>query len=301
MPNNNGIITAPIGIGSVQQVLGSSAHDVKSLCTNDNINKNSVFKPIEYANHVAPLTMDERKEKNFGYNLTSYSSAQTAWNALIGGNAFPYQKPITIGRLSDFINYQSVEYDQTNGIPPYWFETRVAGGGTVTIGGNTAISIWGHRIYEENNNLGALVRDLFNWGFFSTHQMSNFYFGFLFAKGSTNGSLYFLPYTDNTHTINDLGESLSFSPTSPFSDDTWYAYPAFTPLDGSYSYLVPSLVTNSNSSWYLFPLASIAVFTISSSGGGSSYEVSGSLTSAGNNTLTYNGNNSYTLSDVVLE
>ena len=118
MPNNNGIITAPIGIGSVQQAIGSSANNVGTLCTSGKINKWSYKKPFALGrNKIGQCTDNDLYSINDGFVIPSYNSAPECINAVLAGNAnWVYNVPLAgtdIFRLTDFKDY--------NASTPSWF------------------------------------------------------------------------------------------------------------------------------------------------------------------------------------
>ena len=118
MPNNNGIITAPIGIGSVQQAIGSSANNVGTLCTSGKINKWSYKKPFALGrNKIGQSTDNDLYSINDGFVIPSYNSAPECINAVLAGNAnWVYNVPLAgtdIFRLTDFKDY--------NASTPSWF------------------------------------------------------------------------------------------------------------------------------------------------------------------------------------
>ena len=111
MANSNGVITAPIGLVDVQQVLGESSTDLATLCKSSKINKWSAKKPIYYPTQTNPkvqqLTDAEFKNQNYGLvidngmahyaaEIVRLSAAQTDFR-YVAVNA-PY-------RLSDFNGY----------------------------------------------------------------------------------------------------------------------------------------------------------------------------------------------------
>lgn len=104
------MLTAPITTTKVANQLGTSSHDVGTLCTNSNINMWAKYKPVSYATNTG-ITDSQRKSVNYGIQFTKITSiTQLGSNGVqdnstkakyirpTGGSSSPY-------RLGDFRNY----------------------------------------------------------------------------------------------------------------------------------------------------------------------------------------------------
>ena len=169
MPNNNGIITAPIGIGSVQQALGVGLSNIGYLCTSNKVNKWSYKKPFALGRKKANPTDSDIYSINDGFTIPSYNAAPLCFNAVLLGNAnWTYNIPSTANdtfRLTDFKGY--------NASTPSWFtidySTAMAEQGTsvyyrlVTLPIDfktmlTNFNAW--KIGTEGVDVGLLLRDI---------------------------------------------------------------------------------------------------------------------------------------------
>ena len=136
MAYNNGIVTAPVSVYDVQRALSNTSPDVKTLCLADNVNKWSKCKPVEPRPSVPvvkPLVLPgpgipaqdtfKTLDGNWGVGvfdddnlpvsglipmsaLTQYGS--DSYQQVAGLNAhyqWKHIKPSTVGRLTDFANY----------------------------------------------------------------------------------------------------------------------------------------------------------------------------------------------------
>ncbi len=136
MGYNNGLVTAPVSVYDVQRALSNGSKDVKTLCLADNVNKWSKCKPVEPRPSVPvvkPLVLpgpgipDQDTFKTLAGNwgvgvfddndnavsglislsdLTQYGS--DSYQQVAGLNThynWRHIKPSTVGRLTDFANY----------------------------------------------------------------------------------------------------------------------------------------------------------------------------------------------------
>lgn len=92
-PNNNGNITVP----DIQKALGTSADKASLLCTHDNIQKWSYYKPVRSSKR-GPMTDSERENMfyaaNDGFAIPVFDSPKEAVEALLSGAAeWIYEKP----------------------------------------------------------------------------------------------------------------------------------------------------------------------------------------------------------------
>lgn len=129
MAYNNGKITAPVSIRDVQQALGVSSTDLKTLCISPNINPWARYKPIliPYKNNGGsettyegrgpqPITDAVRAGRNWGIK-TKYAFDGTTWDTL---TAF-------FSGLTDRLSIAQVDAIAENGwivnqeTPNYWF------------------------------------------------------------------------------------------------------------------------------------------------------------------------------------
>lgn len=114
------LITAPVGVYDVQQVLATSDNDVGRLCVNSAINMWARYKPETAVTGlvtlgIPPITLQERTLNGYGIECRSNAgvgSISTLVDRLRAGTAadcFTYKKPFgTIAspyRLTDFENY----------------------------------------------------------------------------------------------------------------------------------------------------------------------------------------------------
>ena len=124
MSVSNGIISAPVSIDNVKNILAESSNDLATLCKSDNINKWARYKPIKH-NCLFKPTEAQRKEVNYGISNIPYyrllgvmtqdvinTSMQNATNiSTLDTRIEPwhYQKPIggyaSPYRLGDFDGY----------------------------------------------------------------------------------------------------------------------------------------------------------------------------------------------------
>lgn len=140
MPTSNGIITAPVTTTDVSSTLQTSSHDVGTLCTSNNINMWSRFKPVSIRNTPAPDRSGEwwkawdgtcnvvlpnpvSSYKQVISQITSDGSNGYSYRKVAGGSADPY-------RLADFNKYKH------DAIPPIYGITtpdQISQGKTLSI------------------------------------------------------------------------------------------------------------------------------------------------------------------------
>lgn len=106
MSNSGGIISAPVTISDVHDVLGESSYDLGTLCMSPKINKWAKYKPVRL-NKDFNVTEEERKSMYYGFkNVHPYANPFTAnkqtyiYELPRGNSSEPY-------RIEDFINYDS--------------------------------------------------------------------------------------------------------------------------------------------------------------------------------------------------
>jgi len=134
MSYSSGIITAPVSISDVNNVLGAGSTVLSTLCKHANINCWSRYKPVPLANVVAPdrsSTWYKGKNGNCGVNYsggiaTTYKSIP----ALYDGDMNGWTKDTTAldyYRLMDFNHYN---HNATPPIRSFSCSTKIAKGGT---------------------------------------------------------------------------------------------------------------------------------------------------------------------------
>lgn len=127
MSISNGLVTKPIGLFEVTQMLGEKSMDIGTVCTSDNIRKWSRCKPIKCSG-VEPIDEAKRKANTYGLKIPILSGTfrscideivnqteKTKWDYIkpTGGLASPY-------RLTDFEYY----YHHANPPFPYTYQNK---------------------------------------------------------------------------------------------------------------------------------------------------------------------------------
>lgn len=111
MANSNEIITAPVSMYDVQQVLGDNSTDLATLCKSSKINKWSPKKPIYYPSQsspkIQPLTDAEFRNQNYGLVIDNSRANYAAEVVRLSANQvdFRYVPVNAPYRLSDFNGY----------------------------------------------------------------------------------------------------------------------------------------------------------------------------------------------------
>lgn len=116
MPNNNGIITAPVSFDDVRKVLGHGSRDLGTLCTETNVSKWSKHKPTSYPslfpqngvqwkgngkNTIWGMKVDSLQSVNSAkdvYEDGTFTHHNWEWDKPVGGENSPY-------RITDFDGY----------------------------------------------------------------------------------------------------------------------------------------------------------------------------------------------------
>lgn len=84
MVHNNNVITAPVSINDVKQVLNANSYDLGTLCIESSINKWAKFKPIPYA-LISILPDATRASQNYGiFNIPTWSNINKMANFVFG-------------------------------------------------------------------------------------------------------------------------------------------------------------------------------------------------------------------------
>ena len=159
--------TTEISTSLVKTALGAGSNDVGTLCTHQNINKWSKWKPVSSNKHEG-ITTTDLINKKFGldiiskstiYDLLTYYSKNSIWNYLkpTGGASSPY-------RLGDFRNYDHSAYKafNTTQLNSFYYKT------------DGKIRNW---IYNDQSELTSLIR----WDDLG---YDDYYFGACIAKKS---------------------------------------------------------------------------------------------------------------------
>lgn len=89
-----------ITVSLVRNTLGENKNDVGQLCTSNKINPNSFYKPITRNKLI--LTDADFYAVNDGFNVQSYNSPITLWNAIVNGETWTPLTAEAPYRLGDF-------------------------------------------------------------------------------------------------------------------------------------------------------------------------------------------------------
>ncbi len=235
MSVNNGIITSPVSIDDVKNVLGESSNDLATLCKSGNINMWAKYKPTSYA---APFPADWYKagDGNYGLNISG-SNRVTTWSALVAeyaktnnGYGDMYKRPSGSSsspyRLGDFRGYN---HNANPEIKDY-------------LGVSTVVISQSFNVTVEYN---AVTTDGDQLSFTDVGDFKNLYFGYVVLNSSK--SFYTIRTASNTVANGDY--TVNF-PANTFSEGTYYLYPMFCSANYSSSstlqsmglYAVPNLV-----------------------------------------------------------
>lgn len=108
MPVNNGVISAPVSVDDVHDVLGESSYDIGTLCMSSKINKYAKFKPV-IIDQPKDITDTQRENVNFGLSFAIYTTKAALVTALKNnyGNEWTYIRVTATDwkRLTDFDGY----------------------------------------------------------------------------------------------------------------------------------------------------------------------------------------------------
>lgn len=116
---DNNIITAPVGIGDVRQVLGAASTDLGSLCTHPNVNPWAKWKPAPLRNAVA---MPDALDGTDGWKGNPVAETGRPWWFGGGGGVHATYTIPVISQLSD-IGADGVQKDTAR-----WQYNAPAGG-----------------------------------------------------------------------------------------------------------------------------------------------------------------------------
>lgn len=89
-----------ITVSLVRNTIGENKNDVGQLCTSNKINPNSFYKPITRNKLI--LTDADFYAVNDGFNVQSYNSPITLWNAIVNGETWTPLTAEAPYRLGDF-------------------------------------------------------------------------------------------------------------------------------------------------------------------------------------------------------
>ena len=212
MANSNGLITAPVSFGDVNTVLGTSYTSLSSLCTSNNINIMSKYKPVPYngdnmsqwdsSNNTwsSSATWYKGNGNNYGlsmFNTTTFSDiinrtsgGTNGWGLShpSGGSSQPY-------RLQDFASY-------SHGDGRYYITSPTSALTSSTV----PVTLGGQGTY------GLSINSL----------LSSRYFGAAIVNASTTNTLKFKTATSTSST------SVSFSSAVFGYTGTFRIFPFFS-------------------------------------------------------------------------
>lgn len=137
------IITSPVSVTKVRQVLSETSNDVGTLCSSNRINMWAKYKPIRYPS-VKRLTDIQRKgtDGNRGFSIPTkqtilavmdcYDGDMNGWEYLkpTGGSTAPY-------RLGDFENYNSDALEPIGGLA---VAAQISAGSGISVSADIIIS-----------------------------------------------------------------------------------------------------------------------------------------------------------------
>lgn len=209
MANNNGIITAPVSMYDVQQVLGESSTDLATLCLSNNINMWAKYKPV-ILNTIGHNDANWWKGTfgNCGIRMVNIRTTNRADIPSLytndQKNGWEYEKPMgginSPYRLGDFVGYNHYA------IPP----VSDFGGTTTIYKGDTCSFSIG---YNAGGNSSLALTDITALG----TDFADMYFGVL-VKGKETLCL----TADST--LGDGGSYVSFN-SSNLSGESYMVYP----------------------------------------------------------------------------
>lgn len=178
MANSNGVITAPIGLVDVQQVLGESSTDLATLCLSNNINMWAKYKPIvlgtvghndanwwkgTFGNcGIRAQGIYTTQRANIPSLYTNDQKNGWEYEKPSGGSSSPY-------RLADFEGYNH------NAIPPI---ANFGGSSRVVRSNACSFSV----AYNAGGNSSLAITDISVLG----TSFADMYFGVLCKLGSTS-------------------------------------------------------------------------------------------------------------------
>lgn len=231
MPNNGGLVSAPIGLEDIRQALvGESTLDLGSLCTSSLVNKWSRKKPIA-VNQPQELTDAQWKENNYGYVIPTYNTRPAVWQAYVNGTGWDYIKPTAYFRATDFEGYYHYAKSPFEGVELY--------NSTPAIGTNVVFDMSG-------------LEDIFTWGYFSGYSATNLQFGVLCSNGG------YFPITGGAITFDNIewGKVFCSITSEHFTVGNSYT---FCPVITTYSNVTPQTwmhlgPSETTGTWWLLPV-----------------------------------------------
>lgn len=147
MSNANSVITAPVSIEDVKQVLGETSNDLGTLCVSKNINIFSIYKPVQQTSKFKSSAQQENrlnweKGRNYNYGVvkpSKYAVAQlyaSGTNNTIGKKIFNEDRVLGIERpngavypyrLDDFDGYCHTCDWSNSGVGSYLYRYQFNG------------------------------------------------------------------------------------------------------------------------------------------------------------------------------
>lgn len=125
MGHSNGFISEPVNTDDIGAVLGYSSHNVKTLCMDleDKINPWAKWKPENFEK-VEPLTLEDRRNNNFGLRPNKVYQGLAVVTALRGGtfdSNWRYAKVTAAGtgRMTDFLSPDYTQGYNANATHPF--------------------------------------------------------------------------------------------------------------------------------------------------------------------------------------
>lgn len=160
MANDNGLITAPVSMNDIHELVGESSYDLGTLCKSTNINMWSKVKPIRYSGELFDLTDEQRKSVNYGIgNIPEYTQVATMASDVLNGrftnannvssldtkvDAWQYYTPqggsSSPYRMGDFKGYWKYASSPFGKVTSSTIESALSGNVSIVFGGNTTDS-----------------------------------------------------------------------------------------------------------------------------------------------------------------
>lgn len=186
MSVSNGIITAPVSIDDVNNVLGHGSTDLGTLCMSSKINKWSRYKPVQYSGLTTEGNPNwyRARDSKCGLTIPITTSRSEIVNMYNNGTADWTYNPPTGGeypfRLLDFDKYQ---HNATAAIGPVKILTSVPKSGRLTC----AVIMNQDNIQDSELKAGGLSLSEI---YVSGDYLSNWYFGGIITDTNNNIKIY---------------------------------------------------------------------------------------------------------------
>lgn len=182
------------------------------LSTSAKINPRSKCVPTEFRT-FRKITMEQRKQANYGHSYTPYADALEAVNAVLDGSFFRYVGATSMFRSGDWDGYDHNTRED-------WFSTN--------INKKTSISV------TQGYNVEVRIEDLyelFTYGALENRRMQDMNFGFLCWQSDARPlpQVYFISLTDVRNPEKQLTtlEKLTLN-TGDMNLGKWNMYPCVT-------------------------------------------------------------------------